>query len=190
MAARKKSEGGLDQSIESFRASLERTVTVSLERLQEVLDDAVDRGRMTRRDAEALVGELIDKGRRQRNQLLDELERIGRQIGKHSEKVARQARVVTDKPLATAEKKLRRRGGKSATSASGRTSAAKAAPKSAAGAKKPKAFPIADYDSLNATEVRKRLEGLSAAELKTVRKREEAGKARKTVLAEIEKRLA
>jgi hypothetical protein len=29
MAAKKKSEGGLEQSIESFRASLERSVTVS-----------------------------------------------------------------------------------------------------------------------------------------------------------------
>lgn len=173
MAAKKKSEGGLDQSIETFRASLERTVTVSRERLQEVLDDAVDRGRMTRRDAEALIGELIDKGRRQRNQLLDELERIGRQLGKQSEKVARQARVVTDKPLAKAEKKLRRRETKPA--GSGRSA---------------KAFPIADYDSLNVTEVRKRLDGLSQAELKTVRKHEESGKARKTLLAEIDKRLS
>lgn len=177
MAANKKSDSGLDQSIESFRTSLERTVTVSRERLQEVLDDAVDRGRMTRRDAEAVVSELIDKGRRQRDQLLDELERLGRQLSKQSEKVARQAREVTEKPLAKAEERLRRRaktGGSPATE-SGATAAA--------------SFPIADYDSLNVSEVRSRLDGLSDSELEAVRATEEAGKARKTVLSEIEKRL-
>lgn len=166
MAARKKSEGGLDQSIENFRASLEKSVTVSRERLQEVLDDAVERGRMTRRDAEAVVSELLDRGRRQRDSLLDELERLGKQLGKQSEKMARQAREVTEKPLVKAEKKLRR------------SAAASATP-----------FPIADYDSLNATEVRKSLAGLSAAHLKAVREREEAGAARKTVLEAIDKKL-
>ena len=168
MAAEKKSDSGLDQSIDIFRASLERTVTVSRDRLQEVLDDAVDRGRMTRRDAEAVLSELIDKGRRQRDQLLDELERLGKHLGKRSEKVARHAREVTEKPLVKAEKKLRRR----------------------ATAEKPDArFPIPDYDSLNATDVRKRLADLSAAQLKAVREREAAGSARKTVLEAIDKKL-
>lgn len=163
MAAKKKNESGLDQSIDSFRASLEKSVTVSRERLQEVLDDAVDRGRMTRRDAEAVVSELLDKGRRQRDLLLDELERLGKQLGKQSEKVARQARDVTEKPLAKAERKLRSR--------------------------RPAPFPIADYDDLTATEVRKCLVDLNAEQLRAVREREENGKARKTVLSAIESRI-
>jgi len=67
--AAKKSAGrtarttGLDKSVEEFRASLERNVTLSRDRLQEVVDDAVKRGRMTRTDAEDLVQRLISLGR-------------------------------------------------------------------------------------------------------------------------------
>lgn len=192
MAARKKNDGGLDQSIESFRASLERSVTVSRERLQEVLDDAVDRGRMTRRDAETVVSELLDRGRRQRDGLLDELERLGKQLGKQSEKVARQAREVTEKPLVKAERKLRKSRAQSASEP------AKKAPAKAPALKAGKTggsgggsapFPIADYDGLNATEVRKSLGDLNAAQLKVVREHEASGPARKTVLAAIDKKL-
>ena len=38
---------GLDKSVEQFRESLEQSVTLSRDRLQEVVDDAVKRGRMT-----------------------------------------------------------------------------------------------------------------------------------------------
>lgn len=194
MAARKKNEGGLDQSIESFRASLERSVTVSRERLQEVLDDAVDRGRMTRRDAETVISELLDRGRRQRDTLLDELERLGKQIGKQSENLARQAREVTEKPLAKAERKLRRGRAKSArrtdkkpTGSPPALAAAKTKRSSSDSAVEP--FPIADYDNLNATEVRKSLADLNPAQLRAVREREAAGAARKTVLGAIDKKL-
>ncbi|HZJ28579.1 MAG TPA: hypothetical protein VFD37_01165 [Solirubrobacterales bacterium] len=135
---KKDSDQGLDQSVESFRASLEHSVTVSRDRLQEVLDDAVERGRMTRRDAENLVSELLDRGRKQRGMLLDELERVMKHL--------------TGKP----------RG---------------------------KSFPISGYDDLNASEVKTRLGALSPAELRTVRKHEQAGQARKTVLSAIDKKL-
>lgn len=206
MAARKKSEGGLDQSIENFRASLEKSVTVSRERLQEVLDDAVERGRMTRRDAETVVSELLDRGRRQRDSLLDELERLGKQLGRQSEKVARQAREVTEKPLAKAEQKLRKSRARSEAQSTTKPTpnATKKSPASKSptlkpgkratstarsGASSSTPFPIADYDSLTAAEVRKSLADLSASQLKAVREREAAGSARKTVLAAIDKKL-
>src|ERR1044071_2451324 len=50
---------GLDKSVEQFRDSLERSVTLSRDRLQEVVDDAVKRGRMTRSDAEKMLSELV-----------------------------------------------------------------------------------------------------------------------------------
>src|SRR6476619_7869625 len=65
---------GLDKSIESSRSSLERSLTLSRERLQEVADDAVKRGRMTRGDANKLVSDLVTRGRRQTDSLLKELE--------------------------------------------------------------------------------------------------------------------
>src|SRR6058998_1003252 len=53
------STAGLDKSIENFRSSLERSLTLSRERLQEVADDAVKRGRMTRGDANKMVSDLV-----------------------------------------------------------------------------------------------------------------------------------
>ena len=50
---------GLDKSVEQFRESLEHSVTLSRDRLQEVVDDAVKRGRMTRGDAEKMLSDLI-----------------------------------------------------------------------------------------------------------------------------------
>jgi polyhydroxyalkanoate synthesis regulator phasin len=51
-------------------------VVLTRERLQEVLDDAVDRGRMTRDDATQLLAELVARGRRQTDDLLRELETL------------------------------------------------------------------------------------------------------------------
>ena len=41
------SGGRAEQSVQAFKDALEKSVTISRERLQEVVDDAVRRGRMT-----------------------------------------------------------------------------------------------------------------------------------------------
>ena len=74
--------GGLDKSVEQFRESLERSVTLSRDRLQEVVDDAVKRGRMTRGDAERMLSDLLNRGRRHTDSLLKELERVIKQARK------------------------------------------------------------------------------------------------------------
>jgi hypothetical protein len=68
-----------DKSIAQFRDSLEHSVTLSRERIQEVVDDAVKRGRMTHGDAEKMIGELLKRGRKQTDTLLSELEKLVRQ---------------------------------------------------------------------------------------------------------------
>ncbi|HEX9966429.1 MAG TPA: hypothetical protein VGB06_00635 [Solirubrobacterales bacterium] len=73
---------GLDKSVEQFRESVENSVTLSRDRLQEVVDDAVKRGRMTRGDAEKMVSDLVKRGRRQSDKLLKELERLMSQARK------------------------------------------------------------------------------------------------------------
>jgi hypothetical protein len=70
---------GLDKSIAQMRESLEHSVTLSRERIQEVVDDAVKRGRMTHGDAEKMIGELLKRGRKQTDTLLSELEKLVRQ---------------------------------------------------------------------------------------------------------------
>jgi polyhydroxyalkanoate synthesis regulator phasin len=58
MASKKRTRSPLD------------VVVLTRDRLQEVLDDAVDRGRMTRDDATLLLTELVARGRRQVSDLL------------------------------------------------------------------------------------------------------------------------
>ena len=51
-------------------------VVVTVERLQEALDEAVERGRMTRDDATALVATLLERGRSQTDDLISQLEAV------------------------------------------------------------------------------------------------------------------
>jgi hypothetical protein len=48
-------------------------LVLTRERVQEVLDDAVARGRMTRDDATEMLAELVRRGRRQTDDLIDSL---------------------------------------------------------------------------------------------------------------------
>jgi polyhydroxyalkanoate synthesis regulator phasin len=77
--ASSRSTVGLDKSLVQLRESLEHSVTLSRERIQEVVDDAVKRGRMTHGDAEKMIGELFKRGRKQTDALLSELEKLVRQ---------------------------------------------------------------------------------------------------------------
>jgi hypothetical protein len=68
--------GRPDKSVQAFREALEKSVTLSRDRLQEVMDDAVTRGRITRDDANELVSRLMSRGRQQTESLLRDLERV------------------------------------------------------------------------------------------------------------------
>ena len=70
---------GIDKSFALLRDSLEHSVTLSRDRIQEVVDDAVKRGRMTHGDAEKMIGELLKRGRKQTDALVAELEKLVRQ---------------------------------------------------------------------------------------------------------------
>lgn len=68
--------GRTDKSVQAFREALEKSVTLSRDRLQEVVDDAVARGRITRDDANELVSRLVSRGRQQTESMLRDLERV------------------------------------------------------------------------------------------------------------------
>lgn len=168
-----------DKSVQAFRDALERSVTLSRDRLQEVMDDAVKRGRITRSDANELVSRLVSRGRQYTDDLVRDLERLLEQARREVEtrvapaqrratrvagRAARAARDAADRPLAQADR-LRRRSPVRA------------------------GFPITAYDQLTAEQVKARLGDLDAAALRRVRDRERRGKARKSILADVEKRL-
>lgn len=175
-SSRSAATGRGDKSVEAFRNALERSLMLSRERLQEAVDDAVRRGRMTQGDANELVSRLVTRGRQQTDDLMKELERLLDQarsevetrvapVRKRAERAARRGREVVEPALVEADK-LRRRAGVGSSS------------------------PISAYDRLNATQVKARLRDLNPAELRKVRTQEKRGKERKGILDEIERRLA
>jgi polyhydroxyalkanoate synthesis regulator phasin len=70
-------------------------VVISRERIQETLDEAAERGRVTRHDANELVAELVRRGRQQTDDLFSNLESLlerGRgQLGSATDRIARGA---------------------------------------------------------------------------------------------------
>src|SRR3954467_6164559 len=60
----------------ALRERLGSSLTLTSDRLQETVDDAVRRGRMTRKDAEELLSTLVAAGRAQTEALLADLEQL------------------------------------------------------------------------------------------------------------------
>jgi polyhydroxyalkanoate synthesis regulator phasin len=83
-STRSRARAAAEDSSSSLREQLTRllnpvdAVLVTRERLQEVLDDAVERGRMTRTDAADLMSEILQRGRRTTEDLLADVDtRLG-----------------------------------------------------------------------------------------------------------------
>lgn len=139
----------------ALRERLVSSLTLTSDRLQETVDDAVRRGRMTRKDAEELLGTLVAAGRAQTEAILADVEQL----------LGRGRTVPSGDAVLRTVDRARRRVGASAS------------------------FPISGYDELTAAEVAKRLGDLTPAQLRKVRDHERRHKARKSVLAAVEKRL-
>jgi len=186
----KKKSGSTDrsraeQSVQAFRDALEKSVTISRDRLQDVIDDAVRRGRMTRTDADEIVSRLVTRGRGQADDLVNQLEQVLKQL--------RQAPDRARQEVGGRAQKARRQVETSATKA--RKRAVKAADKPLAEADRVRraarvpGFPITAYDDLSVRQIDRRLTGLSGAELRKVRDYERRNKSRKGVLRVVDRKL-
>jgi hypothetical protein len=71
-----KSRKSRESSAASLRETLTRGIFLTRERINDTLEDAVRRGRITRDDAEQLAASLVGVGRRQAEDLLAELEQL------------------------------------------------------------------------------------------------------------------
>jgi polyhydroxyalkanoate synthesis regulator phasin len=76
MSPQPKKPAAADELSARLRERLLTSVTLTTERLQDAVDDAVRRGRMTRKDAEELLATLLSAGRSQTEQLLADLEQV------------------------------------------------------------------------------------------------------------------
>ena len=76
--------------LNSLRDALTKGVMLTGDRIQEVVDDAVKRGRMTRTDAEDLVQRLISLGRQQTEDVISDIEQLlGRGAASGGDRVLR-----------------------------------------------------------------------------------------------------
>jgi len=186
-----RSAGRPDKSVEEFRSALERSVTLSRERIQEVVDDAVERGRMTQRDANDIVSKLVSRGRKDSKELVKELESLLDQARKEIDKRAKGARKRVEKQTTKGRRQVKAAAGKAARGvrdAADEPLARADVARRRAGV--PPSFPITGYDELTAAQIGRRLGDLSKPELRKVRTHEKNGKGRKSILDKIDKALA
>jgi polyhydroxyalkanoate synthesis regulator phasin len=66
----------LAANLGALRERLVSSLTLTTDRLQDAVDDAVRRGRMTRKDAEELLSTLVSAGRAQTEALLADVEQL------------------------------------------------------------------------------------------------------------------
>jgi polyhydroxyalkanoate synthesis regulator phasin len=78
MADRKRGDSGVTDLREALSSLIDPLGMVMLtrERIEDALNDAVSRGRVTADDAQDLVASLVERGRRQTNDVLGELEEL------------------------------------------------------------------------------------------------------------------
>jgi polyhydroxyalkanoate synthesis regulator phasin len=148
---------------------------ITRDRIEEVVNEAVERGRVTAEDAQSIVQGLVARGREQTDTVMGDLEGLlqsGPTVAKRARKQVREAargatkraRDQADPVLAQADRARR---------------AAGVGP----------SFPILGYDDLTAAQVQSRLDGLSPAELRKVRDYEKRNANRKSVLDAVQSKL-
>jgi polyhydroxyalkanoate synthesis regulator phasin len=167
-------DDALHAALAMLRDLLSRGVVISSDRLQETVDEAVRRGRMTRDDAEELVANLVQISRRQTQDAIAELEALVERSATQTRRLAR-SRV---RSVAAA-----------ARHAPGTDRALRVVDRARRAAGLGSSFPISGYDELTAAQVKDRLPELSPAELRKVRDYERRNANRKSILAAIEKQL-
>jgi polyhydroxyalkanoate synthesis regulator phasin len=181
------------KTVAEFREALRKNlmkpmemVMLSRERIEEVLGEAVDQGRVTTRDAQRIASGLVKRGEKQTKDVLGDLEELLNRGRDEIEGTATRAR----KRAGGAAK-----GARGAASGAGGRASRAASPalarvdKVRRGAGVGPSFPILRYDSLKANEIQSRLRDLTAAELRKVRDHEKRHANRKTILSAIESKL-
>jgi hypothetical protein len=175
------------KNLRALHGALEHSLTIQRNRLQEIVDDLVSRGTLTRSDADGLLNQLVTSSKDYSQALLKVLDSVaadarrglGGGIAPVMATAGKTAGMIADtvrKAPGLAAKKPR--------------TAPKAAAKPAAKPPTTAASePIPGYADLTVAEIKPRLTGLSAGALRRVRDLELAGKARKSVLGQIDQLL-
>jgi polyhydroxyalkanoate synthesis regulator phasin len=162
-------------------------VVLTRERIEEILSDAVTRGRVTADDAQDLVTSLLDRGRKQTNEVLADLDGL---LGRGREELGGRAGTARKRGSAAARRARRGVGEATARARKEADPVVAKVDQARRTADVGPTFPISGYDDLTAAQVQARLSDLTPAELRKVRDYERRHANRKTVLNGIEQKLA
>lgn len=181
----RKSTGPADlipQNLKALRGALEHSVVLQAAKLQEVVDDLVARGTLTRAEADRLLGRLVASSKGYTAALLQVVD-----------VVANEARRTVGAGVAAGVAPVMSTAGRVVETvkqaATGRTPKTAGPRPAGQAASSTAADAMPDIDSLTIAQARPRLAGLSTAQLREVRSKEASGKARKSLLAEIDRML-
>ncbi|MEO8967406.1 MAG: hypothetical protein ABI355_07385 [Solirubrobacteraceae bacterium] len=170
-ATRTRRASGGSETIASIAEQITRgaikprdVVMLTRDRIQEILDDAASRGRVTRKDANDLVAELVRRGRQQSDELVGDLESfVGKGVDQLEAATKRARKAESVDRIVRGADRARRVAGVGPS------------------------FPILGYDDLNANQVETRLSELSKPELRKVLTYERNNANRKSVTGALEK---
>jgi polyhydroxyalkanoate synthesis regulator phasin len=163
-------------NVQSAIEAFSHGVVITRDRLQEVMDDAVSRGRVTRGDANTIISDVLKRGRKQTDELRKQAEALRADL----EQLLGRAGGQLEKRASDARRRAMRGG------AGDRALREVDRARRAAGLGR---FPILNYEDLTAAQISERLGDLSPAELRKVRDHERRNANRKSVLNSIEKAL-
>jgi polyhydroxyalkanoate synthesis regulator phasin len=165
-------------------------VIMSTQRIEEVMQDAAKRGRVTVDDAQKLADTLVRRARKETSDVVKDLEQlVGRgrsEVEQRTEGARRRGEDAAGRArrqVEDATAKVRSRAVKTADPALAQVDRARRA------AGVGSSFPITSYDDLTVAEVEGRLTDLKPAELRKVRDYEKRNANRKTVLNAIGQKL-
>jgi polyhydroxyalkanoate synthesis regulator phasin len=174
-AARGTRSAGVEaKTVAEFREALRKNlirpmemVMLSRDRIEEVLGEAVDQGRVTARDAQRITSGLVKRGQKQTTDVLKDLEQLlDRDQARKRASTARGRAVRAASPALARADRARRAAGVGPN------------------------FPITGYDDLTAAQIQTRLKDLKPAELRKVRDHERRNANRKTILKAIGSKLS
>jgi polyhydroxyalkanoate synthesis regulator phasin len=185
------------KTVAEFREALRKNlirpfdlVMLTRDRIEEVLEEAVEQGRVTTKDARRIARGLVDRGRKQTNDVMKDLEQL---LGRGRDEIG--GRTAGARRTGTGAARRARKEVEGATRGA-RSRAVKAAEPALAQADRVRRaagvgpnFPITAYDELTAAQVQSRLGDLTAAQLRKVRDHERRNANRKSVLNAVEQKL-
>lgn len=171
----------IPRNLRALHGALEHSVTIQATKLQELMDDLVVRGSLSRAEADNLLGQLVSASKAYSQALLQVLDMVtetatapvrataGRLAGTVAQSVKQAPRLVPGRR---------------------KPAPAVAAPRAEATSAAVTALPtLPDLSTLTVPQAKARLAGLDASALRKLREQEVAGKNRKGVLDEIARQL-